>query len=180
VTDHAEDRARVAIEHILFTIAERRDAGDFEGMAVLFARSSFDTDYPDAPSGHGVQQGAAEIAEGFRAMCHVYDEGGARTHYHTTNSIYDIDVDSGRAEVRSYYVVTQAVPPHLDHVGGGVGFGLQIVSSGHYVDHFECVAGEWQIVARKIFADLTGDRSRHMTMDPVEYGRQFRERKQAE
>jgi hypothetical protein len=110
-------------------------------------------------------------------MCHVYDEGGARTHYHTTNSIYDIDVEAGRAEVRSYYVVTQAVPAHLDRVGGGVGFGLQIVSAGHYVDRFECVAGEWQIVARKIFADLTGDRSRHMTMDPVEYGRQFRERK---
>ena len=177
MTDDAEDRARVAIDHILFTIAERRDAGDFEGMAALFARSSFDTDYPDAPSGHGVQQGAAEIAEGFRAMCHVYDEGGPRTHYHTTNSIYDIDVDAGRAEVRSYYVVTQAVPPHLDHVGGGVGFGLQIVSAGHYVDHFECVAGEWQIVARKIFADLTGDRSRHMKMDPLDYGRQFRERK---
>ena len=93
MTDDAADRARVAIDHILFTIAERRDAGDFEGMAELFARSSFETDYPDAPSGHGVQQGSAEIAAGFRAMCHVYEEGGPRTHYHTTNSIYDIDVD---------------------------------------------------------------------------------------
>jgi len=176
VTSDAEDRARAAIDHILFTIAERRDAGDFEGMAALFARSSFDTDYPDAPSGHGVQQGAAEIAEGFRTMCHVYEEGGARTQYHTTNSIYDIDVDGDCADVRSYYFVTQAVPAHLDHVGG-VGFGLQIVASGHYVDRFECLDGQWQIVARKIFADLTGDRSRHMTMDPVEYGRQFRQRK---
>jgi hypothetical protein len=176
VTDDAEDRARVAIDHILFTIAERRDAGDFEGMAALFAHSSFDTDYPEAPSGHGVQQGAAEIAEGFRAMCHVFAEGGPRTHYHTTNSIYAIDLEAGRAEVRSYYFVTQAVPAHLDHVGG-VGFGLQIVSSGHYLDRFECVAGEWRVVARKIFADLTGDRSRHMKMDPIEYGRQFRQRK---
>ena len=179
MTSDSEDRARVAIDHILFTIAERRDAGDFEGMAELFARSSFDTDYPDAPSGHGVQQGAAEVAEGFRSMCYVYDEGGARTHYHTTNSIYDIDADAGRAEVRSYYFVTQAVPPHLDPVGG-VGFALQIVASGHYVDRFECIDGEWHVVARKIFADLTGDRSRHMKLDPVEYGRQFRERNKAD
>src|SRR5205814_1209126 len=64
VTSESE-RVRVAIDHILYTIAERRDAGDFEGMAALFACSSFDTDYPDAPSGHGVQQGAAEIAAGF-------------------------------------------------------------------------------------------------------------------
>jgi len=177
VTSESE-RARVAIDHILYTIAERRDAGDFEGMAALFARSSFDTDYPDAPSGHGVQRGAAEIAAGFRAMCYVYDEGGARTHYHTTNSIYDIDVESGRAVVRSYYFVTQSVPPHLDHVGG-IGFGLQIVASGHYVDHFERIDGEWHIVARKIFADLTGDRSRHMKIDPIEYGRQFRQQKNA-
>ncbi|MEO5839175.1 MAG: nuclear transport factor 2 family protein [Acidimicrobiales bacterium] len=176
MANDVEDRARVAIDHVLFTIAERRDAGDFEGMAALFARSSFDTDYPDAPSGHGVQQGAGEIAEGFRAMCHIYEQGGARTQYHTTNSIYDIDADSGRADVRSYYYVTQAVPAHLDHVGG-VGFGLQIVSSGHYADRFARIDGQWQIVARKIFADLTGDRSRHMTMDPVEYGRQFRQRK---
>ena len=177
MTSEPEHRARAAIDHILYTIAERRDTGDFEGMAALFARSSFDTDYPNAPSGHGVQQGAAEVAAGFRAMCHVYDEGGARTHYHTTNSIYDIDVQSGRAEVRSYYFVTQAVPPHLDHVGGGGGFGLQIVASGHYLDHFERIGGEWQVVARKIFADLTGDRSRHMKIDPIEYGRQFRQQK---
>jgi hypothetical protein len=178
VTDASLERTRETIDHILYTIAERRDVGDFEGMAQLFARSSFDTDYPDAPSGHGVQQGAAEIAENFRAMCHVYDEGGPRTHYHTTNSIYDINVDAGRAEVRSYYFVTQAVPAHLDHVGG-VGFGLQVVASGHYRDHFERIDGEWNVVARKIFADLTGDRSRHMKIDPVEYGRQFRERKNA-
>ena len=179
MTDAALQRAREAIDRILYGIAERRDAGDFEGMAQLFARSSFDTDYPGAPSGHGVQQGAAEIAENFREMCHVFDEGGPRTHYHTTNSIYDIDADAGHAEVRSYYFVTQAVPPHLDHVGGGAGFELQVVASGHYVDHFECIDDEWQVVARKIFADLTGDRSRHMKIDPVEYGRRFRERKNA-
>lgn len=180
MTTDPEYEARAAIDRILFTIAERRDAGDFEGMAALFARSSFDTDYPDAPSGHGVQQGAAEVAEGFRAMCHVYDEGGARTHYHTTNSIYDIDVHAGRAVVRSYYFVTQAVPPHLDRVGGDIGFGLQVVASGHYADRFEYIDGDWHVVARKIFADLTGDRSRHMKVDPVEYGRRFRERKKSQ
>ena len=113
-------------------------------------------------------------------MCHVYDEGGARTHYHTTNSIYDIDADAGRAEVRSYYFVTQAVPAAPRSCRRSGGFALQIVASGHYVDHFECIDGEWQVVARKIFADLTGDRSRHMKMDPVEYGRQFRERNKAD
>ena len=179
MTSDSERRSRMAIDHILFTVAELRDAGDFDGMAALFARSSFDTDYPGAPSGHGVQHGAAEVAENFRAMCHVFDEGGPRTQYHTTNSIYDIDDEAGRAEVRSYYFVTQAVPAHLDHVGG-TGFDLQVVSSGHYVDRFERVDGEWQIVARKIFADLTGDRSRHMKIDPLEYGRQFRQRKPAE
>lgn len=176
MTSDSERGSRMAIDRILFEIAERRDAGDFEGMAVLFARSSFDTDYPGAPSGHGVQHGADEVAANFRAMCHVFDEGGPRTQYHTTNSIYDIDDEAGRAEVHSYYFVTQAVPPHLDHVGG-TGFALQVVSSGRYVDQFERIDGEWHVVARKIFADLTGDRSRHMKIDPIEYGRQFRERK---
>ena len=76
MTSDSERGSHRAIDRILYDIAERRDAGDFEGMAALFARSSFDTDYPDAPSGHGVQHGAAEVAENFRAMCHVFDEGG--------------------------------------------------------------------------------------------------------
>lgn len=179
MTSESERRSRTAIEHILFAVAERRDAGDWEGMASLFARSSFETAYPGAPSGHGVQQGAAEVAEGFRAMCHVFAEGGPRTQYHTTNSIFDLDDEAGRAEVRSYYFVTQAVPPPLDHVGG-TGFALQVVASGHYLDQFERIDGEWHIVTRKIFADLTGDRSRHLKVDPIEYGEQFRRRKSAQ
>ena len=71
MTDALLRQAREAIDHILYAVAERRDAGDFEGMAALFAHSSFDTDYPGAPSGHGVQHGAAEIAENFDLGFHL-------------------------------------------------------------------------------------------------------------
>lgn len=167
--------ARAAIERLLTLICERRDEGDFEGMAALFAHATFHTEYPGAPDGHGTQQGAAEVLDAFRTMVVTYENGRPRTQYLTTNTSIDIDEHAGTATAHSYFLVMQAVPAAVDP--RGVGFPLQPVSSGRYHDRFERVDGEWRIVDRRIFADQTGDRSRHMRVDPLDYGREFRSRR---
>ena len=161
--DEAYFAAKRAIDQILAAITERRDAGDFETMAELFARSSFRTEYPESAEGHGTQRGAAEIAEGFRAMCRLYD-GLPLTKYVNTNHQYDIDLATGTAQVRSYFVVFQAVEAVL---------ALQPISAGRYVDEFRRDGGRWHIIERTIYADMSGDRWHHLAIDPVDYGHQF-------
>lgn len=160
--------SRQAIETILFMIAERRDAGDFEAVADLFRHSTFQTQYPESAEGHGIQQGRDEILEAYKRTCRVYEDGLPHTKYLTTNTRFDIDDESGCAEVWSYFVLLQALPD----------FPLQVVSSGRYHDKFSVIDGEWQIVGREIFADLLGDRSHHLAMDPLEFGREFAARSQ--
>lgn len=167
------DRACRAIHRILAEINERRDRGDFAGMARLFSRASFRTVYPGVEGGdvgHGTQRGEAEITAGFEAMVRTYG-GDPRTAYLTTNTQIEVSPDATTATARSVYLVLQQVPAELDPFGAG--FGLQPVSAGRYADRFELVGGEWWIVERVIVADFTGDRSRHMRLDPVDYGRAF-------
>lgn len=171
-----ERRAITAIEHILYEICERRDAGDFEGMADLFAHSTFRTIYPafeGGEQGHGTQQGSAEVIDAFRGMVITYGND-PRTRYSTTNLRIEFDRDGLGATATSNYMVHQQVPPELD--GGRGGYPLQTVSAGRYCDRFACVDGEWRLVERVITADLTGDRSRHMCREPIDYGKDFTRR----
>lgn len=172
-----ERQAITAIEHILYEICERRDAGDFEGMAELFAHATFRTIYPGVEGGdkgHGTQQGSAEVIDAFRGMVITYG-GDPRTKYSTTNLRIEFDGDGLAATATSSYMVHQQVPADLDSGQGG--YPLQTVSAGRYRDRFACVDGEWRLVERTITADLTGDRSRHMYRDPIDYGREFLNRR---
>jgi 3-phenylpropionate/cinnamic acid dioxygenase small subunit len=144
--------ARSAIEHIVYGYAEGVDAGDFAGVAELFAHALYKGGGPDDP---GVR-GAPPVLEIFEAMVRRYDDGTPRTKHVTTNLIIDADETAGTASARSYFTVFQQL----------AGFALQPIVAGRYHDEFERVDDEWRLSERVIFCDLIGDVSRHLTTDP--------------
>lgn len=144
--------ARNAIEHIVYGYAACVDAGDFDGVAALFAHARYKGGGPDDP---GVV-GAAPVLQILETMVRRYDDGTPRTKHVTTNLIIDADDDEDHATAQSYYTVLQ----QLD------GFPLQPIIAGRYHDAFERVDGEWRLTERVIFCDLVGDLSRHLTIDP--------------
>ncbi len=143
---------RSAIERIVYGYAERVDAGDFEGLAALFAHATYKGGGPDDP---GVVGADAVLAIQER-MVRRYGDGTPRTKHVTTNLVIDADEEAGTAAARSYFTVLQAVDD----------FPLQVVIAGRYHDRFERVDGEWRLAERVIFCDLIGDLSHHLTVDP--------------
>ena len=143
---------RSAIEHIVYGYAERVDAGDFAGVAELFAHARYRGGGPDDP---GVE-GAAPVLEIMEGMVRRYEEGTPRTKHVTTNLVIDADDGADTASARSYFTVLQQLE----------GFALQPIIAGRYHDSFERVDGKWRLSERVILCDLVGDLSRHLTTDP--------------
>jgi 3-phenylpropionate/cinnamic acid dioxygenase small subunit len=143
---------RNAIEHIVYGYAACVDAGDFDGVAELFAHARYKGGGPDDP---GVV-GSDPVRQILETMVRRYDDGTPRTKHVTTNLIIDADDGQDHATAQSYYTVLQ----QLD------GFPLQQIIAGRYHDAFERVDGEWRLTERVIFCDLVGDLSRHLTVDP--------------
>src|SRR5580700_1142434 len=112
-SDHAaHDNARsmksddAAISELLFTYAERVDAGDFAGVAALFADGEIGAEgYP------GVEHGAEAVLKYFERSTRRYPDGTPKTKHVMTNVI--IDIDGAVAAARSYFTVLQAVPGAL-------------------------------------------------------------------
>ena len=144
--------ARNAIEHIVYGYAERVDAGDFAGVADLFAHARYKGGGPEDP---GVE-GSQPVLEIMESMVRRYDDGTPRTKHVTTNLIIDADDDAGSAGARSYFTVFQQLE----------GFRLQPIIAGRYHDQFERVDGTWRLTERVIFCDLFGDLSQHLNGDP--------------
>jgi 3-phenylpropionate/cinnamic acid dioxygenase small subunit len=141
--------AWAAISTLVFTYAERIDAGDFRGLAELFADAELTSE------GDPVRRrGTAEILALYEHFTRRYeDDGTPKTKHVTTNLIIDVDEAAGAAGCRSYFTVLQAVPGALP---------LQPIVAGRYRDRFELVDGAWRFAARHILIDLMGDRSHHM------------------
>ena len=144
--------ARNAIEHIVFGYAERVDAGDFAGVAELFAHARYRGGGYDDPG----TEGSAPVLETMEKMVMRYDDGTPRTKHVTTNLVIDAHEEAGTASSRSYFTVFQA----LD------GFPLQPIIAGRYHDSFARVDDEWRLTERVILCDLVGDLSHHLTVDP--------------
>jgi hypothetical protein len=166
------------IKNLIFGVSLHRDRGDFDAMAKLFEHATFQTHYPSgypgvglsreqyesrSPGGHGVQRGIEQVAEIFKTLTCVGPDGLPNTHYTATNLIIEIDDDMGTATSWSYYTVFQSWSD----------FPLQAIAAGRYYDVFERVDDVWRFRSRDIYADHSGDLSRHMTLDPIEYGRRF-------
>jgi hypothetical protein len=139
--------AYVAVSNLIFTYAERIDAGDFAGVAELFRHGTITSE------GVGVAaEGVAAVKHLYETWTRRYEDGTPRTKHVTTNLIIEVDEAAGTALCRSYFTVfqqTSALP-------------LQPIIGGRYHDRFTCVEGEWRFDHRHMFTDLVGDLSHHL------------------
>ena len=143
--------ARTAIENLMFTYAERIDAGDFEGLAELFSRARM-----VGPDGSVQGEGKQEIQAIYDRSTKVYEDGTPMTQHVTTNLIFELDTESMTAEVRSRFTVMQQLPD----------FPLQCIITGYYEDKFAYHAQHgWHFTERRMKPKLAGDLSRHLKYD---------------
>lgn len=144
------DSAR-EIERLLYTYAERIDAGDFVGVGELLAHTVITTS-----DGQPVATGAEEITRLYETTTRLYpDDGTPHTQHVITNVIVDLDEAAHAAEARSRFTVLQALPEH----------GLQPIVAGRYRDRFERVDGRWRFCRRIMLVEHLGDVSRHLLID---------------
>ena len=134
------------ITELIYTYAERIDAGDFDGVADLFAHAEMTF----AGNEH-VISGRDRIAALYARTTRRYDDGTPRTKHVLTNVI--VTPDGDRATSRSYFTVLQAVPGAL---------ALQPVIAGRYQHRFERAPEGWRFRAVRILIDLSGDLGHHM------------------
>ena len=140
-----------SIENLLYTYAERIDAGDLEGVADLFAHGQI-TAQADTTTAQRFE-GRDEVLGMYEAATRLYEDNGTpHTKHVTTNAIIDVDERAGTATARSYYTVfqqTDALP-------------LQPIIAGRYHDTFKRIDGAWWFDTRTMFVDLVGDLSHHL------------------
>lgn len=143
------DSAR-QIENLLYTYAERIDAGDLDGVADLFAHGRI-CGVEDGPP-ETVFTGTAGVRKLYDMATKLHDDGTPMTKHMTSNVRIEVDEEKGTARGRANYLVTQATPD----------FPLQIIVTGHYHDTFHRVDGEWWFDTRVMFVDQVGDTSHHL------------------
>jgi 3-phenylpropionate/cinnamic acid dioxygenase small subunit len=140
-----------AVSGLIFTYAERIDAGDLAGVAALFA----DATYRSVQGGS--YRGQAAVLEVLSRAVILHADGTPRTKHVTTNLLIDTDEAAGTAAARSYFTVLQAT----DRLP------LQTIVAGRYHDRFVHGAGGWRFDDRLIFMDLIGDLSQHLRAAPA-------------
>ena len=144
------DSARL-IENLLYTYAERIDAGDFEGVGELFAHGRI-LGRPDGPP-ETVFEGRDRVRALYERSTRRYDDTGTpRTKHLTTNALIEVDEDAGTATCRSSFCVLQATEA----------LPLQVVITGRYLDTFQRIEGTWWFGDRTMVVDQTGDLSQHL------------------
>ena len=137
--------AHEQIRNLLGTYCERMDAGDFAGLAELFADGRLADEH-----GNVFATGADEVRRMWEAQTVLYD-GSPRTRHVTANPVINVDVDV--ATCTSSYVVFQGVD----------GFALQPIVTGRYADTFaRDETGRWHWTERRYAIDHAGDLSHHL------------------
>ena len=140
-----------AVTKLIYTYAERIDAGDFAGIGELFEHATLTFEgYGDPVSGREA------IAALYTRSTRRYEDGTPRTKHVMTNVIVDVDDDGVQAASRSYFTVLQAVPGALT---------LQPVIAGRYRHTYERVDGHWRVASMHVMIDLMGDLGHHMLFD---------------
>ena len=142
---------KLEITELLYRYAELIDAGDFDGVGALLARSTFGGSGPQGVSG------ADNIAKLFAATTRRYPEHGntPRTRHLVLNPIVELN-DDGTAASRSTFCVmqdTETVP-------------IQPIVVGRYYDRFGRDDGGWYFTERKVEIQMIGDVSAHLMVDP--------------
>ncbi|MEV6640375.1 nuclear transport factor 2 family protein [Amycolatopsis sp. NPDC051371] len=135
-----------ALENLIASYAALVDAGDFDGVGVLFADGAF--------VGSGGALHGAEVTRMLRDTVIVYDDGTPRTKHVTTNIALEVSGDT--ASGRAYFTVLQAAP----------GLPLQTIAAGRYADSFTRTADGWRFTERRATVDLVGDVGHHLRLRP--------------
>jgi hypothetical protein len=143
--------ARDEITDIIYTYAERIDAGDFAGVAELLSHATLTFEGYDS-----AVTGPAAIEALYTSTTRRFDDGTPKTKHVMTNVIVEIGDDAVHASSKSYYTVLHAVPGE---------FALQPVIAGRYHDRFELVDGSWQLTDMHVIIDLMGDLSSHLQQE---------------
>jgi hypothetical protein len=138
--------AHEAIRNLLGLYCELMDAGDFEGLARLFANARMTDE-----SGQVFATGSDEIAAMWHRQTILYD-GSPRTRHVTANPIIVLDPTGTTATVRSSYIVFQ----------GTAEVPLRPIITGRYVDRFRHADGNWRWDERSYAIDHLGDLSGHL------------------
>ena len=139
--------AHEAIRNLLGRYCELMDAGQFAGLAELFAHATLADEH-----GNVFATGSDEVHRMWDAQTILYD-GKPRTRHVTANPVIDLDEETGIAEVSSSYVVFQGT----DHLP------LQPIVTGRYYDTFtRDDAGRWHFAQRRYAIDHAGDLSHHL------------------
>ena len=139
---------RDAICHLIYSYAERIDAGDFAGIGALLAHAEITFEGYDT-----TVTGPSAIEALYTATTRRYEDGTPRSKHVMTNVMVDLADDEESATSRSYFTVLQAVPGQL---------ALQPVIAGRYVDRFERIGSSWRFVAMHVVVELMGDLSSHL------------------
>ena len=142
--------AQEQIRNLLGHYCERMDAGDFSGLAALFAQGRLaDQD------GNFFASGAAEMQAMWESQTMTYD-GSPRTRHITANPVIDVDEVAGTATCTSSYIVFQGVDD----------FAFQPIVSGRYSDAFaRGDDGTWHFTERHYAVDHVGDMSHHLRFE---------------
>ena len=140
--------ARTAISNLIYTYAERIDAGDFDGVAELFAHGRV-RGVPDGPP-ETVFEGRDRVRQMYETSTRRYEDGTPKTKHVITNA--QVVVDGDAATARSCYTVLQATPT----------LPLQPIITGRYHDTFQRLDGVWWFDTRVMLVDQLGDLSQHL------------------
>jgi ketosteroid isomerase-like protein len=140
-----------AITKLLYTYAQRIDAGDFEGVAEHFGHATMTFEgFGDAITG------AEAITALYNRTTRRYEDGTPKTKHVITNVMVEVGEDGTTATSHAYFTVFQSVPGALS---------LQPIIAGRYGNGYACVDGEWCFTAVHIIIDLMGDLDHHMMID---------------
>ena len=129
------------IENLVYTYAERIDAGDLDGVAALFAHGRI-RGVQDGPP-ETVFEGTTRVRQMYEMATRLYDDGTPKTKHFTTNVQLRVDEAAGTAQGSAYYCVTQATPD----------LPLQVIVTGRYRDTFHRIDGSWWFDTRIMFVD---------------------------
>lgn len=142
--------AHEAIRNLLGRYCELMDAGDFAGLAELFAEATLADE-----QGRVFATGADEVRAMWDRQTIRYD-GSPRTRHITANPVIEVTGDT--ATCRSSYVVFQATDT----------LALQPIVAGRYVDEFAVdefardSSEGWHWTQRRYIIDQVGDLSHHL------------------
>jgi 3-phenylpropionate/cinnamic acid dioxygenase small subunit len=138
--------AHEAIRNLLGKYCELMDAGQFAGLAELFAHATLADEH-----GNVFATGSDEMHRMWERQTILYG-GSPRTRHVRANPVIDVDDDAGIAQVSSSYVVFQGT----DDVP------LQPIVTGRYLDTFTRGEGGWHFTQRRYAIDHVGDLSHHL------------------